>query len=299
LPTNRLKAAAKCTVLLVVALSEAEILDLESSDEWVTKGVAGRKLGVTGTTIRNWASKGEVRAKLENGAWLHHLGDCATRARSGPSDLGDGSEQNKIVGQAASLIALNQRHMQQMMEPDRVSLKVLERQIERLTADLDKRDAEIARLQEKLLDQLETRERMISQDHVRTIELDELKVRREREQEEHEKSQQRERDDYERSQRLKDESFDVLRNLAPIVLSQVAERFAPGALNIQEGFLTRLVAELTREQVQELANSGIFPQEQVAMILEFWEQINRAREEAGASETEPAPDATAGNDAVA
>jgi len=282
------------TAQKVTAITDEELEALELSDEWVTRVVAARRFGVTPQTIHNWyAKKGEVAGKQDDdGRWLYHLGECASRHRHGPSDLGDGSEESKILGRANALLATANRHNQQLMEPSRAVLELYEKQIERLTLALENKDQdfataaqereqEIVRLRQQVDELLQEKRRDLAEDQRLQREHAEWERKMKREQDEYELTHQREEQKQAQQQTLIKEGMDMVRALGPTLLGGIFTNGSPGmAQSFHAAMITDILAGITDEQIQAIINTGKFSEAELVKLIELRSQIKKAKAKA-------------------
>ena len=76
------------------------------------------------------------------------------------------------------------------------------------------------------------------------------------------------------SEQRKQEAFRTLVRYAPVIATMVASHVGGGAAApVREGALAQLVAELSDEQVQAIATSGVLPSHAAALLVEVRKQV--------------------------
>lgn len=123
-----------------------EIFDISS---WVSTAEAAKMVGRHPATIKNWRSKGRIRAQLdESGCWRHNPDDLVEAMESPENE--DASPANVLAIGMESIVRQGDKAGDRLVAMTEVTTAGLERTCEILQVSLDKAHVRIADLEKKL-----------------------------------------------------------------------------------------------------------------------------------------------------
>ena len=217
-------------------------------DGWAPRTDVAALVGVSVSALRRWIEAGDVRAERRASVWFVNVEDAEKRAGKSdgdePPEGGDSSAQ--LLHQATNHLKQAHRHVETLHAPAERLLGMLAEENQRLRA-------RCAELEQRHLDMLGVYERSMTLEHERK--LAEIATHA--------------------SEQRKQEAFRTLVRYAPVVATMVTSHLGGGAAAapIREGALVQLISELSDEQIQSIAGSGVLPNHAAALLMEVRKQV--------------------------
>jgi len=207
----------------------------KTPEEYVSIVRTVRETGVSRATIMRWIKAGEVRAKREpepDGEWRVWLPDAVAKSLGEPPATADEDEPSDDPKYAAQNIYLQTIGALRVANKQVVTLlEPATKLIGMLSAESAARLERIASLEAKLEGMVDKYESQMEAEHKRRMEEDRLR----------------------REQDRLDRVFRSLVDFAPAVGMGLAGHFGLGP--VQEGLLTKMLANLTDEQFGMMASA--------------------------------------------
>jgi hypothetical protein len=238
-----------------------------SDDGWAPRSDVAALVGVSVSALRRWIEAGDVRAERRGAVWFVSIEDAERRAGKAESDeLPENADATaQLLQQATAHLRQAHRHNETLQGPAEKLLGMLAQENQRLRE-------RCAQLEQRHLDMLSVYERSMTLEHERKIaEIATMA-----------------------SEQRKQEAFRTLIRYAPVVATMVTSHLGGGAAAapIREGALVQLVSELSDEQVQAIASSGVLPAHAAALLIEIRKQVNHGKAQDAEQGTVPSPRAS-------
>jgi len=217
-----------------------------TEDGWAPRSDVAALVGVSVSALRRWIEAGDVRAERRGSVWFVSVEDAERRAgKYEAEEAPEGGGPTALLFQATAHLKQAHRHVETLQGPAEKLLSMLAEENQRLRA-------RCAQLEQRHLDMLGVYERSMTLEHERK--LSEIAMNA--------------------SEQRKQEAFRTLVRYAPVIATMVASHVGGGAAApVREGALAQLVAELSEEQVQAIAASGVLPSHAAALLVEVRKQV--------------------------
>jgi DNA-binding transcriptional MerR regulator len=224
-----------------------QVIMAATEDGWAPRSDVAALVGVSVSALRRWIEAGDVRAERRGSVWFVSVEDAERRAGKYEAEEAPegGGPAAQLLFQATAHLKQAHRHVETLQGPAEKLLAMLAEENQRLRA-------RCAQLEQRHLDMLGVYERSMTLEHERK--LSEIAMNA--------------------SEQRKQEAFRTLVRYAPVVATMVASHVSGGAAApVREGALAQLVAELSDEQVQAIAASGVLPSHAAALLVEVRKQV--------------------------
>lgn len=222
-------------------------------DGWAPRTEVATLVGVSVSTLRRWIDAGDVRAERRDAVWYANVEDAETRAgKSEASEPQPDDPTAQLLHQANVHLKQAHKHVETLHGPAERLLAMLAEENQRLRV-------RCAELEQRHIDMLGVYERSMTLDHERKI--SEIATHA--------------------SEERKQEAFRTLIRYAPVVATMVTSHLAGGTTTapLREGALVQLIAELTDDEVQRIASSGVLPDHATALLMEVRKQVKNGKEQ--------------------
>lgn len=222
-------------------------------DGWAPRTEVAATVGVSVSALRRWIDAGDVRAERRGSVWFVNVEDAETRAgKQENTEPSPDDPTAQLLHQATLHLKQAHKHVETLHGPAERLLAMLAEENQRLRL-------RCAELEQRHIDMIGVYERSMTVEHERK--LGEIATHA--------------------SEERKQEAFRTLIRYAPVVATMLTSHLGGGAAAapIREGMLVQLIAELTDEQIQSIATSGVLPAHAAALLMEVRKQVKNGKEE--------------------